>query len=79
MGTIVEMIKDSSSELRADQQNYSNVNNRDTPDKIFKKMNRALTGVAQLVEHRPTKQKVAGLIPGQGTCKRQPIKASRSH
>ena len=28
----------------------------------------ALTGVAQLVRSCPTKQKVAGLIPGQGTC-----------
>ena len=28
----------------------------------------ALTGVAQLVEHHPTKQKVASSIPGQGTC-----------
>ena len=27
-----------------------------------------LTSVAQLVRHRPTKQKVAGLIPSQGTC-----------
>ena len=24
--------------------------------------------MAQLVGHRPAKQKVAGLIPGQGTC-----------
>ena len=28
----------------------------------------ALTGVAQLVGHRPAKQKVAGSIPSQGTC-----------
>ena len=28
----------------------------------------ALTGVAQLVGHRPTKQKVTGSIPAQGTC-----------
>ena len=27
----------------------------------------ALTGVAQLVECHPTKQKVTGSIPGQGT------------
>ena len=28
----------------------------------------ALTSVAQLVGHHPEKQKVTGLIPGQGTC-----------
>ena len=28
----------------------------------------ALTGVAQLVGHRPAKQKVTGSVPGQGTC-----------
>ena len=28
----------------------------------------ALTGMAQLVEHCPAKQRVAGLIPSQGTC-----------
>ena len=28
----------------------------------------ALTGVAQWVGHHPTKQEVAGSIPGQGTC-----------
>ena len=28
----------------------------------------ARTGVAQLVGHRSTKQKVTGSIPGQGTC-----------
>ena len=28
----------------------------------------ALAGVAQLVGHCPAKQKVAGLIPSQGTC-----------
>ena len=27
----------------------------------------ALTGMAQLVEHHPAKQKVTGSIPGQGT------------
>ena len=30
----------------------------------------ALTSVAQLVGNHPTKRKVAGLIPGQGTCLR---------
>ena len=28
----------------------------------------ALDNMAQLVGHHPTHQKVAGLIPGQGTC-----------
>ena len=28
----------------------------------------ALAGVAQWTEHHPANQKVAGLIPGQGTC-----------
>ena len=28
----------------------------------------ALASVAQLVGHPPTKRKVTGLIPGQGTC-----------
>ena len=28
----------------------------------------ALAGVAQCVEHRPVNQRVAGLIPSQGTC-----------
>ena len=28
----------------------------------------ALAGVAQLAGHRPTKQKVTGSIPSQGTC-----------
>ena len=27
-----------------------------------------LAGVAQWIEHRPVKQRVAGLIPSQGTC-----------
>ena len=35
---------------------------------ILKRNYRAVTGVAQLVECCPTKRKVAGLIPGQGTC-----------
>ena len=51
----------------------------------------ALTGVAQLVGHRPTKQKVTGSIPAQGTClgvglvpsqgtyERQPTVVSLSH
>ena len=34
----------------------------------MKKTELALTGVAQLVEHRPSKRKVASSIPGQGTC-----------
>ena len=50
----------------------------------------ALAGVAQWVEHRSTNQKVAGLIPSQGTflgcgtcpqlgvCERQPIGVSLS-
>ena len=29
---------------------------------------KTLAGVAQWIEHRPAKQKVAGLIPSQGTC-----------
>ena len=28
----------------------------------------ALAGVAQLIEHWPVNQRVAGLIPSQGTC-----------
>ena len=28
----------------------------------------SLTGVTQWVGHRPANHKVAGLIPGQGTC-----------
>ena len=28
----------------------------------------ALAGVAQWIEHRPANQRVAGLIPSQGTC-----------
>ena len=28
----------------------------------------ALTGVAQWIEHGPVNQRVAGLIPSQGTC-----------
>ena len=35
---------------------------------VFESISRALTGVAQLVGHHPTKQKVAGFIPSQGTC-----------
>ena len=56
-----------------------------------KNINQALTCVAQLVEHRLVKQKVAGLIPSQGTClgcgplpnggvcERQPINISFTH
>ena len=29
---------------------------------------RALAGVAQWIEHQPENQRVAGLIPSQGTC-----------
>ena len=51
----------------------------------------ALAGVAQWIECRPEKQKVAGLIPGQGprlvcrpgpqlsVCERQPIDVSLAH
>ena len=35
---------------------------------FFKKSEASLTGVAQWVGCRPTNQKVAGSIPGQGTC-----------
>ena len=34
----------------------------------FKKYNTALPGVAQWVEREPVNQRVAGLIPSQGTC-----------
>ena len=34
----------------------------------FKKEKTALASVAQWIEHRPAKQKVASSIPGQGTC-----------
>ena len=39
-----------------------------TEKKFFLIKNRALAGVAQWIEHQPTNQGVAGLIPGQGTC-----------
>ena len=39
----------------------------------------ALSGVAQWVGHHPTKHKVAGSLPSQGTYKRQPIDVSLSH
>ena len=35
---------------------------------LLQEEERALTGMAQWIEHCPTKRKVAGLIPGQGTC-----------
>ena len=36
---------------------------------LFKKIIKsALTGMAQLVGHRPTKQRVTSLIPSEGTC-----------
>ena len=35
---------------------------------LAKMMSRALTGMAQLDEHRATKQKFTSSIPGQGTC-----------
>ena len=35
---------------------------------FIKRRQRALTGVVQWVGHHPEKQKVAGLIPDQGTC-----------
>ena len=51
---------------------------------VYQKRKPALAGVAQWIEHRPLSQKVAGLIPSQGTylgcgpgpqlgvCERQP-------
>ena len=35
---------------------------------IKKNTQGALAGVAQWIEHWPVKQRVAGLIPSQGTC-----------
>ena len=35
---------------------------------IKKKKNLVLAGVAQWTEHWPVNQRVAGLIPSQGTC-----------
>ena len=34
----------------------------------IKKLLKALAGVAQWIEGQPAKQRVANLIPGQGTC-----------
>ena len=34
----------------------------------YKIMNLALAGVAQWIECRPANQRIAGLIPSQGTC-----------
>ena len=39
-----------------------------TGDTIFIKNILVLAGVAQWIERWPVKQKVSGLIPGQGTC-----------
>ena len=38
------------------------------PQKLDKVDKRALAGVAQWIECWPANQKVAGLIPSQGTC-----------
>ena len=35
---------------------------------IIKNKNHAMTGVAQLVGHHPSKGKVASSVPSQGTC-----------
>ena len=35
---------------------------------VMKKNLMALAGVAQWIERRPANQRVAGLIPSQGTC-----------
>ena len=43
---------------------------RGTCGQRFKEAFIALAGVAQWVEHRSVNQKVAGSIPGQGTCLR---------
>ena len=64
---------------------------RGTVTEMSRRASWALTGVAQLVRHHPTKRKVSGSIPGQGTrlgCgfspqlgayKRQSIHVSLSH
>ena len=37
-------------------------------DYYLQKLREALAGVVQWIEHRPVNQRVAGLIPSQGTC-----------
>ena len=39
-----------------------------SPKDLHKQNVPALAGVAQWIEHRPANQRVAGLIPHQGTC-----------
>ena len=53
--------------------------NLDINLKSFTKLTQALTGVAQLVGHHPTKPRVAGSVLSQGTYERQPINVSLSH
>ena len=56
--------------LYLEYKEISKLSNRKTDKaiKMCKSTNLALAGVAQWIECRPGKQRVAGLIPSQGTC-----------
>ena len=46
---------------------------------MVKRIDGALAGVALWIEYRPANQRVAGSIPGQGTCLGYGLSSQRGH